>query len=80
MASVAAQGAVAQSARTVGLGFLIGVGVLFAWLSRSAGDSGRPVRVAVLPFENLPGFERRVFADGTTDAVRGKPRRCPDSR
>jgi len=58
-----------------GLGFLLGLGVLFAWLrSRPGGDAGvgGPKRVAVLPFENLGQPEDEYFADGITDAVRGK--------
>jgi len=58
----------------LGLGFLIGVGALFAWRSHS-GSAGRaegPVRVAVLPFENIGDSADAYFADGLTDAVRGK--------
>jgi serine/threonine-protein kinase len=58
-----------------GLGFLLGLGMLFAWLrSRPGGDGGigGPKRVAVLPFENLGQPEDEYFADGITDAVRGK--------
>jgi serine/threonine-protein kinase len=57
-------------------GFLLGLGVLFAWRhSRDGGDaaSGTGPRVlAVLPFENLGDSTTEYFADGITDAVRGK--------
>jgi len=57
----------------LGLGFLIGVGVLFGWL-RSHADQGAvgPKRLAVLPFDNLGDSADAYFADGVTDAVRGK--------
>jgi len=60
----------------LGLGFLVGVGVLFAWRSRVAsggaeGASG-PARIAVLPFDNLGDTADGYFAEGLTDAVRGK--------
>src|SRR6267378_1831711 len=54
------------------VGFLIGVGVLFAWRrSRAGGDGAGPV-LAVLPFENLGRPDQEYFADGMTDEVRGK--------
>jgi serine/threonine-protein kinase len=63
------------AATALGLGFLIGLGVLFGWLRRHTeeGAGGRgPKRVAVLPFENLGRPEDEYFADGVTDAIRGK--------
>jgi serine/threonine-protein kinase len=55
-------------------GFAIGLGVLFAWRSNHAGpdDAAGARRVAVLPFENLGDSADEYFADGLTDAIRGK--------
>jgi serine/threonine protein kinase/tetratricopeptide (TPR) repeat protein len=57
-------------------GFLLGLGVLFAWrhsLDGRDAASGAGARVlAVLPFENLGDSTTEYFADGVTDAVRGK--------
>jgi serine/threonine-protein kinase len=56
------------------LGFIIGLGVLFAWRrGHPPIDSGSgPKRLAVLPFENLGDSADAYFADGITDEVRGK--------
>jgi eukaryotic-like serine/threonine-protein kinase len=60
------------------LGFLIGLGVLFAWRRTHTGDDAGGSRlVAVLPFENLGDSSDEYFADGVTDAVRGKLSRIP---
>jgi eukaryotic-like serine/threonine-protein kinase len=59
----------------LGIGFLLGLGVLFGWLRRhgeSATPEGGPRRLAVLPFQNLGSPDQEYFADGVTDAVRGK--------
>ncbi len=64
----------------LGLGFLLGLGVLFGWLRRHGDDpatagGGRDARVkrlAVLPFDNLGDSADGYFADGVTDEVRGK--------
>src|SRR5213593_189234 len=54
-------------------GFLVGVGVLFGWRRTRGGANGAgPTRLAVLPFENLGRPEDDYFADGMSDAVRGK--------
>jgi serine/threonine-protein kinase len=62
------------AAITLALGFIIGLGVLFAWRRShtGTGDSAGPKRVAVLPFENLGDSADAYFADGMTDEVRGK--------
>jgi TolB-like protein/Flp pilus assembly protein TadD len=62
------------AAITLALGFLIGLGVLFAWRKSHSGADGStgPKRVAVLPFENLGDSADAYFADGMTDEVRGK--------
>ena len=56
------------------LGLLIGVGALFAWRRghRQRRVRRRERRVAVLPFQNLGDSADAYFADGITDAVRGK--------
>jgi serine/threonine-protein kinase len=60
------------AAATLVLGLLIGLGVLFAW-RRSQGDvTGGTRFLAVLPFENVGAASDEYFADGITDAVRGK--------
>ncbi|HET9039388.1 MAG TPA: serine/threonine-protein kinase, partial [Gemmatimonadales bacterium] len=67
-----------RSLALLGIGFLLGLGVLFGWLrSHSAaagedGGAGGARRLAVLPFENVGGTEDEYFADGVTDEVRGK--------
>jgi TolB-like protein/Flp pilus assembly protein TadD len=55
------------------VGFLLGLGVLFAWRrshhgDAAAGDSGQKMLV-VLPFENLGPAEDDYFADGLTEAI-----------
>jgi serine/threonine-protein kinase len=60
----------------LGVGFLLGLGVLFGWLRSHGGvEPGGPGAVkllAVLPFENLGDAGDEYFADGITDEVRGK--------
>jgi serine/threonine-protein kinase len=56
-------------------GFLLGLGVLFAWrnsLEHGTAAGGGPRVLAVLPFENLGDSSTDYFAEGVTDAVRGK--------
>jgi TolB-like protein/tRNA A-37 threonylcarbamoyl transferase component Bud32 len=59
---------------TLAFGFLLGVGVLFAWSrnDRRAVSRDRGKVVAVLPFENLGAPDDAYFADGITDELRGK--------
>ena len=55
------------------VGFLVGVGVLFAW--RRGGHAAKATggrTIAVLPFQNQGDSTQEYFADGITDAVRGK--------
>jgi serine/threonine-protein kinase len=65
-----------RSVLILGIGFVLGLGVLFGWLRRH-GDGDQPrdgsvKRLAVLPFENLGGPDDEYFADGVTDEIRGK--------
>jgi eukaryotic-like serine/threonine-protein kinase len=62
------------TAIALGLGFLIGAGVLFAWrrTHTASTESGGPRVLAVLPFENLGDSADAYFADGVTEEVRGK--------
>ena len=60
---------------TVIAGFLLGLGVLFAWRSSheaTSANAGGTRVLAVLPFENRGDSTTEYFADGITDAVRGK--------
>jgi TolB-like protein len=51
---------------------LLASGAAFAWRARSVNFATGPTRVAVLPFENLGDSSDAYFADGVSDAVRGK--------
>jgi serine/threonine-protein kinase len=63
------------------LGLLIGAGVLFAWRrNHPEVSSGDERRVAVLPFQNLGDTADVYFAEGITDAVRGKLTAIPGMR
>ena len=68
-----------RSVALLGLGFLLGLGVLFGWMWRRsaqpeapAGGGGGTKRLVVLPFENLGDSADGYFADGMTDEVRGR--------
>ena len=60
----------------LGLGFAVGIGVLFAWRAKvsssAASSSSDIVRLAVLPFDNVGDSTDAYFADGMTEAVRDK--------
>jgi len=60
----------------LGVGFVLGLGVLFGWLRSHGGAEptgpGTVKLLAVLPFENLGDASDEYFADGITDEVRGK--------
>jgi TolB-like protein len=57
----------------LGLGFVLGLGILFAWTTREPADAPSGTRlVAVLPFENLGDSSDAYFADGIADEVRNK--------
>jgi TolB-like protein len=60
------------AAATLGLGFVIGLGVLFAWRRSHSVNEAIPKRLAVLPFENLGDSADAYFTDGMTEAIRGK--------
>jgi serine/threonine protein kinase len=62
------------AAAALGLGFLLGLGVLFAWRRshRGAGDPKGAKVLAVLPFENLGDSADAYFADGVANEVRTK--------
>jgi len=63
------------------VGFLVGVGVLFAWRRGGHAAKATGVRtIAVLPFQNQGDSTQEYFADGITDAVRGKLSSLPGVR
>ncbi|HET6579836.1 MAG TPA: protein kinase, partial [Gemmatimonadales bacterium] len=63
------------------LGFVLGLGLLFAWRhNQSGGEEAGARRLAVLPFQNLGDSSDRYFADGIADAIRGKLADLPGLR
>jgi serine/threonine-protein kinase len=71
---------VAAPAFVLGLLVMASMGMFLLYRShRATEDHGTgPKRLAVLPFENLGPAEDEYFADGVTDAVRGKLTSIPD--
>jgi TolB-like protein len=63
------------------LGFLLGLGVLFAWRhGRTDGgppEVGAPKRLAVLPFESAGDTSDRAFADGMSEEITTRLARVP---
>jgi serine/threonine protein kinase/tetratricopeptide (TPR) repeat protein len=61
------------SLATLAVGFVLGLGLLFAWRhGHGADDDAGPRMLAVLPFENLGAPGDEYFADGVADQVRAK--------
>jgi eukaryotic-like serine/threonine-protein kinase len=62
------------TAVAIGLGSALALGLFFAWqrTRASPAEASGPYHLAVLPFENLGPGQDEYFADGVTDAVRGK--------
>jgi TolB-like protein/Flp pilus assembly protein TadD len=61
------------AAITLGLGFIVGLGVLFAWRgTHPKGENSSPKVVAVLPFENLGDSADAYFAEGVANEIRTK--------
>jgi TolB-like protein/tetratricopeptide (TPR) repeat protein/tRNA A-37 threonylcarbamoyl transferase component Bud32 len=70
------------AALMLGLGFAIGLGVLFAWRRSHGGveESVGPKPLAVLPFENLGRPEDEYFADGITEEITSRLAAVPGLR
>ncbi len=73
---------VPRGAALLGLGFFVGVGVLFGWRRHETGApaGGGPVGLAVLPFDNEGDTANAYFADGITDEIRSKLSALPALR
>ena len=70
-ARAAARRRVPAGAALLALGFLVGVGALFAWRAHDAAgpNAAHPVRLAVLPFESIGDTSGREFADGMSEEI-----------
>ena len=65
----------------LGLGFLVGIGALFAWRQHESGAATTGlVGLAVLPFDNEGDTANAYFADGITDEIRSKLSALPALR
>jgi serine/threonine-protein kinase len=70
----------APVAVALGLGFVIGLGVLFGWLrSQRGGSTGTAVakRVAVLPFQSVGDTGEQAFAIGISEEITTRLARVP---
>ena len=66
---------VSTTALALIFGALVCGGILFAWKTKTENaiaTDANAVRLAVLPFENVGDTSNAYFADGMTEAVRGK--------
>jgi eukaryotic-like serine/threonine-protein kinase len=61
----------------LGLGFLIGLGVLFGWLRTRPGTEPASKRLAVLPFESTGDTSDRAFATGLSEEIMTRLARVP---
>jgi eukaryotic-like serine/threonine-protein kinase len=65
----------------LGLGFLVGLGVLFGWLRGREPPEAAPAsgskRLAVLPFESIGDSNDRVFAAGMSEEIMTRLARVP---
>ena len=69
-----------RAAIALTLGFLLGLGVLFAWRHgrvRNGATEGAPKRLAVLPFESAGDTSDRAFAEGMTEELTTRLARVP---
>ena len=61
----------------LGLGFLIGLGMLFGWLRTRSGTEPANKRLAVLPFESAGDTGERTFATGVSEEIMTRLARVP---
>ena len=65
------------AAATIGLGAIAVTGFLFARKTAGAAAEAGPIRIAVLPFQNLGDSADAYFADGIADELRAKLLKLP---